>query len=166
LSEGVLWVLFRMETPEAEARPEGYLDVEAEELDDLFSALSRTPEVKIRTLSTGPLGSSGGATPREVQSARPALRTESRARALAGEPDGAARRTTRSASATPARRRAIEGIQAKLRSQRSETAEDVLRGMDKAELVAVAAHLLDYVVGRTKVLKQEKLLKTFQKAGR
>ena len=60
----------------------------------------------------------------------------------------------------------IEGIQAKLRSQRSETAEDVLRGMDKAELVAVAAHLLDYVVGRTKVLKQEKLLKTFQKAGR
>ena len=38
--------------------------------------------------------------------------------------------------------------------------------MDKAELVAVAAHLLDYVVGRTKVLKQEKLLKTFQKAGR
>ena len=57
----------RMETPEAEARPKGYLDVEAEELDDLFSALSRTPEVKIRTLSTGPVGSTGGATPRHVQ---------------------------------------------------------------------------------------------------
>ena len=122
---------------------DGYLDVRAEELDDLLSALSRTPEVNIRAAQRGQSARGARRTPKTE--ARP-LRREART----------AMRSTRSASATPARRKAVEGIQAKVRSGNS--VEDLLRSHDKTELVDVACDLLDYIVGRSKILKHEKLL--------
>ncbi|QDZ20115.1 hypothetical protein HOP50_03g26340 [Chloropicon primus] len=126
----------------------GFLDVEAEELDDLFSALSRTPEVKIRAR--------GGAGDAEVG-------TPSGSRGPPPRAAHSARAATRSAAATPARKRAImECIHEKLRTGNS--VEDLIKSWDKAALVRVADDLLDYIVGRSKVLKHEKLLHSFQKA--
>ena len=148
-----------------EEREGGYLDVEAEELEDLFGALSRTPEVDIRTRSVTP-----GTTTNSNFSMRKTLavttsvtpKTDSRLTVGDRSRRYEVRGGTRSASATPARRKAIENIQAKIRSGNS--VEDLLNSKQKTELVGIACDLLDYIVGRTKILKQEKLLHSFQKS--
>ena len=148
-----------------EEREGGYLDVEAEELEDLFGALSRTPEVDIRTRSVTPgTTTNSNFSNRKTLAVTTSVTPKTDSRLTVGDRSRGyeVRGGTRSASATPARRKAIENIQAKIRSGNS--VEDLLNSKQKTELVGIACDLLDYIVGRTKILKQEKLLHSFQKS--
>ena len=118
---------------------EKYRDVKADELDDLLSALSMSPEIDIRS----------SATPSSTASARPSKRIAASSKALSSSssPGGVRPDSTRQLS-------------------RATAAKDYLATRDKGELVVIATDLVDYIVGRTKVLKHEKLLSVFESAER
>ena len=135
------------ETPEK--NEESFLDVRADELEDLFCALSQTPEVDIRTRSEG---SKKKTTPKT--DVRPQNRETTRVI-----------RSTRSANTTPSNYHAATttATSSRGRVRAGKSVEDMLKLREKTDLLVIACDLLDYITGRTKMLKQESLLQAFQK---